>query len=119
MDDRLQVVLLLDYYGKLLSDKQYIAMTSYYYDDLSLIEIAKNQNITKQAVSDLIRRSEKKLYEIENELNMINRNIELRKKLELLNEDFTNLYDIIGNSECIEKVEIIHDKLNTIISKII
>lgn len=119
MEDRLQVVLLLDYYGKLLSKKQYTAMTSYYYEDLSLIEIAKNQKITKQAVSDLIRRSEKKLYEIENELNMVNRNVELRKKLELLNDDFESLYDIISNSECIEKMENIHKRLNTIISKII
>ena len=42
IDDNLKVAKLIDTYGKLLTDKQYEIMTSYYFDNLSLSEIGDN-----------------------------------------------------------------------------
>ena len=52
---------LLDVYGNFLSEKQKNITEHYYYEDLSLSEIAENEGITRQAVNDLIKRTESQL----------------------------------------------------------
>ena len=58
---------LLDVYGCFLSEKQRSIASFYYNDDLSLSEIAENEGITRQGVSDLIKRAELQLREFEAE----------------------------------------------------
>lgn len=58
---------LLDVYGAFLSGKQREIMAHYFNDDLSLAEIAENEGITRQAVSDIIRRGESALKKYESE----------------------------------------------------
>lgn len=61
MSKNLYISSLLDTYGRFLSKKQR-SLTEYYYnDDLSLSEIAENEGITRQGVSDNIRRAESKM----------------------------------------------------------
>lgn len=86
LGDRTEIVILLDFYGNLLSEKQLEAMQAYYFNDLSLNEIAYNQNISKQGVSNLLKRAEGKLYEIESELKLINKSKLAKNKLSLLIE---------------------------------
>lgn len=52
---------LLDVYGRFLSEKQKNLTEHYYNEDLSLSEIAENEGITRQGVSDNIRRAENKM----------------------------------------------------------
>ncbi len=52
---------LLDIYGRFLSEKQKSLTEHYYNEDLSLSEIAENEGITRQGVSDNIRRAESKM----------------------------------------------------------
>ena len=59
---------LLDRYGALLSDKQYRILDGYYNNDLSLSEIAENEGITRQGVSDFVKRGEAQLTEFEEKL---------------------------------------------------
>lgn len=47
--------LLLDFYGQMLTPKQRDVMELYYYEDLSLAEIAEHENITRQGVHDFIK----------------------------------------------------------------
>ena len=61
MSKRLSVCSLLDVYGNFLSEKQRTLTGFYYNDDLSLSEIAETEGITRQAVSELIRRTESQL----------------------------------------------------------
>ncbi len=78
---------LLDIYGKLLSQKQFEIIDSYYNNDLSLSEIAENEGMTKQGVSDSIKRGEQFMLETESKLK-INRNIyKLRRFAETLDKD--------------------------------
>ncbi len=62
--------LLLDFYGELLSERQRQLCEYYYNDDLSLSEIAENTGITRQGVSDGIKKSEKILLQAEENLGM-------------------------------------------------
>ncbi len=61
MGKNLEFSALLDVYGRFLSDKQRNLTEYYYNDDLSLSEIAENEGITRQGVSDNIRRAESKM----------------------------------------------------------
>lgn len=64
---------LLDAYGLFLTEKQR-AITAHYYDeDLSLAEIAENEGVTRQAVRDVIRRTEEQLRDMEEKLQVVAR----------------------------------------------
>ena len=63
----LNISALLDFYGPFLSEKQRNLLHHYYNEDLSLSEIAENEQITRQGVRDLIKRGELQLKKYEEE----------------------------------------------------
>lgn len=63
--------LLFDFYGKLLSETQYTVVEQYYLQDLSLSEIALGLDISRQGVHDALKRAEKKLYSYEEKLKLV------------------------------------------------
>ena len=63
--DALQMSLLLDYYGELLSQKQRVCFDLYYNQDLSLSEIAAELGVSRQGVHELLSRAEASLGELE------------------------------------------------------
>ncbi|MBR3591674.1 MAG: DNA-binding protein [Clostridia bacterium] len=63
----LSISALLDFYGPFLSEKQRNLLHHYYNEDLSLSEIAENEQITRQGVRDLIKRGELQLKKYEDE----------------------------------------------------
>lgn len=80
MAKNLQIAVLLDYYGELLTEKQRDFISLYYDEDLSLAEIAENEGITRQGVRDSIKRAEALLFEMEEKLGFA-------KRFEKINED--------------------------------
>lgn len=68
-----QMALLYDFYAPLLTEKQRLVLEMYYQEDFSLGEIAADQNITRQAVHDILRRSEKALANYEERLGLVER----------------------------------------------
>ncbi|WDF83695.1 putative DNA-binding protein [Lacticaseibacillus pabuli] len=62
---------LLEFYGKLLTDKQQSYLELYYGDDYSLGEIAEDFGVSRQAVYDNIRRSAAALEEYEGKLHLL------------------------------------------------
>ena len=73
MEKSIEISLLYDFYGELLSEKKREAASLYFNEDLSLSEIAQHMGITRQGVSDLIRRSESELYGFEDKLKLYSR----------------------------------------------
>ncbi|MBQ6863125.1 MAG: YlxM family DNA-binding protein [Clostridia bacterium] len=69
----LDLILLLDFYGDMLTPKQREFVDYYYNDDLSLAEIAQNVGITRQGVRDAIKRAEVQLTEMEDRLGLVSR----------------------------------------------
>lgn len=68
-----KMALLADFYSPLLTVKQRRVWEFYYGQDLSLVEIAELENITRQAVYDLLKRTEKILQSYEEKLGLIRR----------------------------------------------
>ncbi len=74
MSKDMKYVTLMDFYGSLLTEKQRNAMELYYYDDLSLSEIAEHTCTTRQGVHDSLKRAETYLDELENKLGFVESN---------------------------------------------
>ena len=79
MEKKVEISMLLQIYGELLTKKQYKVIDYYYNEDLSLSEIAENEEITRQGVRDIIKKGEKKLFEYEEKLLFMKKTINQEK----------------------------------------
>ena len=87
MAKNLEVTMLFDIYGGMLTKKQQDFISYYYDDDLSLAEIAENEGITRQGVRDAIKRAEAQLFAFEEQLG-------LQARLEKLREGMTEIREL-------------------------
>ena len=85
---------LLGIYGKLLTEYQLEIMELYYLEDLSLKEIADNQNVSRNAIFTLIKRVEKILLDYEDKLRL---NSKLKKVENRLKNENSELREDIIN----------------------
>ena len=76
-----QMTMLYDFFGDLLTDKQKEYFDLYYNEDYSLSEIAENVGITRQGVRDIIVRAENTLIETEEKTGLIKRFTEMNRAL--------------------------------------
>ena len=90
MAKNLDVAVLLDFYGDMLTEKQRDFLDYYYNDDLSLSEIAANEGISRQGVRDAVKRAEMQLYSMEEKLGLLSKFNELKDGLDEIIE-YTNL----------------------------
>ena len=77
--DTLEIVLLYDYYGDLLTDRQKECFEMSYYQDLSLGEIAAELGISRQGVHDNLSRTEALLRNMEAKTGCVGRDLACRK----------------------------------------
>lgn len=71
---------LFDIYNPLLTNRQKEVFKCYYFDDISLAEIAEINHITKQAVKDCLDKTEKLLLSYEQKLK-IHQKLSMQEKL--------------------------------------
>ena len=74
----IDMILLYDYYGDLLTDRQKECFELRYYQDLSLGEIAEIQGVSRQAVFDNLTRTEALLRRMEENIGCIKRDMQIR-----------------------------------------
>jgi predicted DNA-binding protein YlxM (UPF0122 family) len=90
---------LLDRYGDLLTEKQFRILDGYYNNDLSLSEIAENEGITRQGVSDFVKRTETQLQEFEEKLGLCKTLSKLKELCEEIKNGHTKADDLISYIE--------------------
>lgn len=94
----LNITMLLDVYGQLLTEKQRFAIDLYYNEDLSLAEIADEIDISRQGVRESIKQGEKHLFEYEEKLSIVKRFKNISSQLEAL-EALLEETDFIGKEK--------------------
>lgn len=77
--DALQMTLLFDYYGELLTERQRMCFDLRHNQDLSLAEIAQELNVSRQGVHDNLSRAEALLINMEAKTGCVNRDLQCRK----------------------------------------
>ena len=112
MDKNVRVALLYDFYGEILTAKQLNAIDLYYNEDLSLSEISRHLNITRQGVLDNIRRGENTLLKMEEKLGLV-------AKFDGINEKLNEVKKIIRKIESSPSIELLSDDIKHHVNDII
>ena len=86
MDNKIYYNNLYDYYGSLLTDKQRVYYENYYFNDLSLSEIAENNNVSRNAVHNQLKMVIEKLEFYENNLKLYEKSKKIGTIIERLDE---------------------------------
>ena len=86
MERTVELSILLAYYGSFLTERQRKLVAQYVDEDLSLSELAEQENISRQGVHDSLRRSQQQLQRMERELGLIRRSRVTVKALAALEE---------------------------------
>ena len=115
MEEKVILSMLIQTCGKLLTEKQYQIMDDYYNNDLSLSEIAQNHNITRQAVRDIIKKGEKKLFEYEEKLLFMKRTLNTEKKIEKVLSELTKIQKDYSDKQIANVLETIKKELNCLV----
>ena len=111
MDKNIKMSILLDIYGKLLTEKQYNLLNDYYNNDFSQSEIAENEEITRQAVRDNLKKGENNLLEYEEKLKIMEKNLISQNKINSALKDIENLKNKISDKDIKKSLQSIEDKL--------
>ena len=115
MDKKVEVSMLLQIYGKLLTEKQYRVIDYYYNEDLSLSEIAENEEITRQGVRDIIKKGEKKLFEYEEKLLFMKKTINQEKQIQRVLWNLTKIQKDSSDKQISSILEEIKKELNCLV----
>lgn len=102
MAKNLEISLLLDFYGDMLTEKQRDVVELYYNEDLSLAEIATHSDITRQGVWDSIKRAESQLLDYEDRLRLAGRFRKIQAYLDEITDlakDIERINDRFGASQ--------------------
>jgi predicted DNA-binding protein YlxM (UPF0122 family) len=92
MEDLLALSVLFEYYGSMLTKRQYDVCDMYLNQNLSLSEISENLGITRQGVRDSLIKSENILINLEEKLSV-------KRKNELLGEISEKILFLAEKSE--------------------
>lgn len=115
MDKNVKISILSELYGKLLTEKQEQFINDYYNNDLSLSEITENNNITRQAVRDILKKGEKKLFEYEEKLMFMKRTLNQEKRIEKVLLELTKIQKEYSDKQVANVLENIKKELNSLV----
>lgn len=103
MEKKVQISILCQIYGNLLTKRQLSILNDYANSDLSLSEIAENNNITRQAVNDIVRKGENKLLEYEQKLGFMEKTLNQEKQIQSILMELSKIKDNSSDKK-VEKI---------------
>ncbi len=98
LEQRLYLAELFDIYGPLLTDKQQKGLSMHLFEDFSMSEIGEDLAVSRQAVYDILHRSEQTMAAYEKKLGLAQRLREQRQEL-------TEIYDDISQLSSNKKID--------------
>ena len=115
MEKKVEISILLDIYSNLLTEKQYEFLNDYYNNDLSLSEIAENEGITRQAVRDNLKKGESKLFEYEEKLGIMRKQIMQEEQIANILSEISKINSKSSDKEIADVLEDVKNKLNCLV----
>ena len=110
MKEILKATMLFDFYGELLTEKQKTVFEMFYLNDFSLTEIGQELNISRQAVLDQLKRTEKILLGYEEKLMLVERFYHQKKLVKRI-KDIAEQIENGNMSAKIEEIKNIADEI--------
>lgn len=115
MDKKIEISMLWQIYGALLTEKQKEYIDYYYNEDLSLAEIAQNDGITRQGVRDIIKKGEKKLFEYEEKLLFMKKTMNQEKQIENILAQLNEIHEDSSDEKVNNILEEVKKELNCLV----
>lgn len=115
MEKNVKISILCQIYGKMLTEKQYNFLNDYYNNDYSLSEIAQNYQITRQAVRDNIVKGEKKLFELEEKLEIMKRTQNQEEQIVKILSELTKIQTKFSDDKIANILENVKKELNCLV----
>ena len=106
-EKNLNISLLLDFYGDILSDRQKDMLDMYYNDDLSLAEIAQNFSILRQGVRSVLKKGETILTEMEEKLHLAERFVTVQEKSSNIASRLSKINSEINDSFVSNEIDLV------------
>lgn len=110
MEQKLEQALLYDFYGEMLNEHQRQIYEDFIFNDLSLGEIASEEGISRQGVSDLIKRCNKKLSDYEAKLHLVSKFLLIKEEIETIHS-LSGQFQETKDANIIEKIELISNHI--------
>ena len=101
LEQRLYLAELFDIYGPLLTDKQQKCLSMHLFEDFSMSEIGEELAVSRQAVYDILHRSEQIMAGYEEKLG-------LAQRLKEQQQELTGLYEDISSLSALDEEKIAH-----------
>ena len=115
-DKMIEISMLYDFYGQLLTAKQQEILKLYNEDNYSLSEIAEEFGISRQGVHDAVKKAEKALHEYESKLGLVNKFIATSEAVSSIDSEIDRLIqENLQNSQLtarLKSIKTIIDQIN-------
>ena len=115
MEKNVKISMLCQIYGKVLTKKQLDILENYYDKDLSLSEIAQNEGITRQAVRDIIKKGENKLFELEEKLNIMKRMLKQEEQIAVILAEISKIEEKSTDKQIAKILTHVKKELNCLV----
>jgi predicted DNA-binding protein YlxM (UPF0122 family) len=115
LDNLAKESLLYDFYGGLLTDKQREVMELYHEENYSIVEIAGELGVSKQAVHDNLRKTERILSDYEDKLGLVSRFVSRSNALRAVRADVESLRDELKGNEGMKNLTARIDEIETLL----
>ena len=115
MEKNVKISMLCQVYGKLLTKNQLNILENYYNMDLSLSEIAENGGITRQAVRDIIKKGENKLFELEEKLGIMKRMLKQEEQIAIILAEISKIEEKSTDKQVAKILTHVKKELNCLV----
>ncbi|NLG89540.1 MAG: putative DNA-binding protein [Clostridiaceae bacterium] len=115
MEECAQISMLLDFYGQLLTKRQYEILDLHYNGDCSLGEIAGQLNISRQGVYDGVKKGKEALKAYEKKLGLVSRFTKHEKNLRSILENLKEMKNMDNKDNLNDMIDICVKELEKVI----
>ncbi len=114
MERRVELSLLMDFYGPLLTEHRRQVMDMYLNEDLGLQEIADALGISRQGVHEAVKTASAQLTKYEEALGIVRRYMGIRREVITCREALSRVSDSEENKEALRAVREALDRIDGI-----